>query len=353
MIMRMPVPWRNDATEIAEVLINRFSFPKENVVVLLNGDATKIGILRNFMRFTNANYVGKDDRIFFFFAGHGHTVRGRRDTGFLIPVDGDTNDLSSLIRWDELTRNADLIPAKHMFFVMDACYGGLAVHRRVAPAGSMRFLQDLLRRYSRQVLAAGKPDQPVSDGGGTRAGHSIFTSHVLDALDNAAALSNGLITANSLMAYVYERVGADEYSQQTPHYGSFEGDGDFVFDPSALPDESDAEQTDEREGNEKLIQVPNLPDPEPSSAETLGKRVKTLIPNPADRIKLDDLVSAALRSGVKNLGPLAFPATSELGDQAEQFAQRVQRYDEVITDLQTIVALIAHWGEQEQIKIVC
>lgn len=139
MIMRMPVPWRNDATEIAEVLINRFSFPKENVVVLLNGDATKIGILRNFMRFTNANYVGKDDRIFFFFAGHGHTVRGRRDTGFLIPVDGDTNDLSSLIRWDELTRNADLIPAKHMFFVMDACYGGLAVHRRVAPRVACAF----------------------------------------------------------------------------------------------------------------------------------------------------------------------------------------------------------------------
>jgi hypothetical protein len=35
--------------------------------------------------------------------------------------------LSGLIRWDELTRNADLITAKHMLFVMDACYGGLAL----------------------------------------------------------------------------------------------------------------------------------------------------------------------------------------------------------------------------------
>ena len=240
----------NDATDIVKILVEKFNFPNENVSVLLDGEATKAIILQSYMRFTDEYRVGRDDRIFFFFAGHGHTVGGRWETGFLIPVDGDANDLSSVIRWDEFTRNADLIPAKHMFFLMDACYGGLAVHRKLAPLGSMRFLQDLLQRYSRQVLAAGKPDQPVSDSGGTRSGHSIFTSHVLDALDGGAALSNGLITANSLMAYVYEKVGADEYSQQTPHYGSFDGDGDFVFDPTIISRDSDGDESDEREGNE-------------------------------------------------------------------------------------------------------
>ena len=92
------------------------------------------------------------------------------------------------------------------------------------------------------------------------------------------------------MAYVYERVGADEIRNKPPTTVRSRATVILYSTPSALPDESDAEQTDEREGNEKLIQVPNLPDPEPSSAETLGKRVKTLIPNPADRIKLDDLV---------------------------------------------------------------
>ena len=46
-----------------------------------------------------------------FFAGHGHTVPAHRgEIGYLLPVDGDPSDLSTLIRWDDLTRNADLIP---------------------------------------------------------------------------------------------------------------------------------------------------------------------------------------------------------------------------------------------------
>ena len=97
----------------------------------------------------------------------------------MLPADGATDDLSTLIRWDELTRNADLIPAKHMLFIMDACYGGLAVTRYVQP-GSMRFLKDMLTRYSRQVLAAGKANQVVADSDGPREGHSIFTGHLLD-----------------------------------------------------------------------------------------------------------------------------------------------------------------------------
>ena len=66
-----------------------------------------------FMKYTQDGSVGNDDRIVVFFAGHGHTVPGRRgETGFLLPVDGDPSDLSTLIRWDDLTRNADLISAK-------------------------------------------------------------------------------------------------------------------------------------------------------------------------------------------------------------------------------------------------
>src|ERR1700693_662997 len=139
----------NDARGVARTLIEKFTFPAANVIVLLDREATKAAVLKTYMTFADPQKIERDDRIFFFFAGHGHTVSARRDTGFLIPVDGTIDDLASLIRWDELTRNADLIPAKHMLFVMDACYGGLAVRRKIAPTGSMRLLQDLLQRYSR------------------------------------------------------------------------------------------------------------------------------------------------------------------------------------------------------------
>ena len=97
----------------------------------------------------------------------------------------------------------------------------------------MRFLRDMLQRFSRQVLTAGKADETVADANGPRPGHSIFTGHLLDALEGGAA-SEGMITASGVMAYVYQKVSRDQYSRQTPHYGFFDGDGDFVFASDAL-----------------------------------------------------------------------------------------------------------------------
>jgi hypothetical protein len=339
----------NDAKAVAQCLRDEFDFPASNIQVLLDSDAVKVNILRAFMDLAN-RCMGIDDRILFFFAGHGHTLSGRRETGFLVPQDGDPDELSTLIRWDEFTRNADLIPAKHMLFLMDACYGGLAVHRKGAPAGSKRFLGDLLQRYARQVLAAGKPDQPVSDGGGTRSGHSIFTSHLLDGLEGAAALANGLVTGNSVMKYVYENVGTDAYSHQTPHYGSFEGDGDFVFNPTVVEEED--RMHDEGEGDDVLVDVPNLSGSEPLEAQSLGDTIKGWIPDPTARIKLDTLVSQVLRTALIELGIKNFPAIPGQGDIREQFALRVRRYDEFLVDLETVVALLTHWGDVNQGRLV-
>src|SRR5664280_1730397 len=182
---------RGDAEGVSQILQARFKFEPARITLLLDCDATRQGILQSF--FSLRKEAGPDDRVLVFFAGHGHTESGRRgDVGFLVPVDGDANDLSTLIRWDELTRNGDLIDAKHVFYIMDACYGGLAVTRRLS-AGSMRFLKDMLRRYSRQVLAAGKGDEVVSDGGGPKPGHSIFTGHLLTALEGDVASSGGVL----------------------------------------------------------------------------------------------------------------------------------------------------------------
>jgi hypothetical protein len=335
----------NDAEAIAQCVVGQFGFLTDNIDVLLDGSATKAGILKAFMRFAGGG-IAPDDRVLFFFAGHGHTVPGRHETGFLVPQDGDPGELSTLIRWDEFTRNADLIRAKHMLFLMDACYGGLAVHRRAAPAGSKRFLSDLLQRYARQVLAAGKPDQPVSDGGGTRPHNSIFSSHLLDGLEGAAALANGLITGNSVMAYVYEKVGVDPYSHQTPHYGSFDGDGDFVFNSAVVEEKNGS--LDLGEGDDALVEVPSLPDSEPSKAQTLGDTIKALIPDPAARIRLDTIVDQKLRAALTELGTKNFPPTPSQGDANEQFARRVQQYDELVSDLEVVAVLLAHWGDAGQ-----
>ena len=218
----------NDAASLQAVLTSSLGFPVQNVGTLTDSQATKASIMDEFIGFhEKANHA--DDRVLFFFAGHGHTVQGNRGPiGYLVPVDGDNSKLSSLIRWDDITRNAELIAAKHILFIMDACYSGLALQRVVTP-GTKRFISDLLQRPSRQVITAGKADQTVADGGGPLGKNSIFTGYLLEGLNGSAANAEGIITANSLMSYVYQKVGQHPSSRQTPHFGHIEGEGDFVL----------------------------------------------------------------------------------------------------------------------------
>lgn len=331
----------NDAEGIKSALINTFHFSEDNIRLLLNEDATRSSIMEDYLALVNQ--VEPNDRVVIFFAGHGHTLKNPRgETGFLLPVDGTLDDLSTLIRWDDLTRNADLIVAKHMLFIMDACYGGLAVNRFVPP-GSMRFLRDMLIRYSRQVLAAGKADQVVSDSGGPREAHSIFTGHLLDAFEGAGSMQENVLTAAGVIAYVYDRVANDQDSQQTPHYGSFAGDGDMVF----LPEMPLQQQSDSKADN-TLVEIPptfTSPEPEdqPNSLET---RFKQYLLDSKFRIALDDLVTREIREALQTLDSTNFPV-QDTKISAESFVERLQQYESCMANLRLIVALLCRWGEDE------
>lgn len=341
----------NDATAVAKILVERFSFPNPNVELLLDENATRACILRSFFRYADSATVGADDRILVFFAGHGHTVSGRRgETGFLVPVDGKVDDLATLIRWDELTRNADLVPAKHIIFLMDACYGGLAVTRTTIPPGSMRFLKDMLQRYARQVLTAGKADELVSDSGGSRSGHSIFTSYLLDGMDGAAAPSGGIVTGHALMAYVYDKVGSDPHSNQTPHFGFIDGDGDFIFDTSALTKTMPRQSTEPEPDIDVFIKTPAFAVPTPPNEDTLPETLKRLIAAPTEKIRLNDYISSLVRRATERLTQDKFPPQGQLTK--EEITSRLQRYEDAIADLTIAVILLAHWAEPDQLTLL-
>ena len=119
---------------------------------------------------------------------------------------------------------------------------------RALKPGSMRFLKDMLVRRSRQVLTAGKADEVVADRGGPLPNHSVFTGHLLEALDGKAADPTGILTANGVVAYVYKNVASDPGSQQTPHFGYLAGDGDLIFSDALL-----TELTDKKKNQDPLI----------------------------------------------------------------------------------------------------
>jgi peptidoglycan/xylan/chitin deacetylase (PgdA/CDA1 family)/uncharacterized caspase-like protein/TolA-binding protein len=225
----------NDAQAVREILVRKYGFPPDHVTTLLDGEATREKILAALGdNLADGRKVTKDDRVFVFFAGHGVTRKlpSGKSQGFIVPVDAAAQNFQSqAISMTNLQDASDAIPAKHVFFVMDACYSGLALTRGGAAGGGgdrSQYLLEITRRQAREVLTAGGGDEQVADNG--PGGHSIFTWTLLQGLEGKADLDgDGAITATELAAYVAP--GVSSLSRQTPAFGHLAGDegGDLVF----------------------------------------------------------------------------------------------------------------------------
>jgi len=221
-----------DADAVRELLTTRLGFKPAHVVSLQNQSATRAAILKAFNETLPKAGLKKTDNLFVFFAGHGatHKLSSGRDLGFIVPVEAGTDDVATdAIPMTELQNISEGLVARHVMFVMDACYSGLGLVRGGgANAGSANFLRDNAHRVGRQMLTAGGADQMVADGG--PAGHSIFTWTLLHGLAGKADLNgDNIITGTELAAYVAPAVAS--VSAQTPAFGSLPGSegGEFIF----------------------------------------------------------------------------------------------------------------------------
>ncbi len=223
----------HDALGVKDTLIQKYNFKPDHIFTLLNGEATRQNILSLLGdKLAGPGMVQREDRVLVFYAGHGATrkLASGRDLGYIIPVDADlTNYEGSAISMTNFQDISESIPAKHLLFIMDSCYSGLAITRGGGLAVSQNYLSEISRREARQMFTAGGADQQVADNGPN--GHSVFTWTLLQGLDGRADLNgDGVITATELAAYVAPAVSA--LSHQTPAFGNLPGTegGDFIFD---------------------------------------------------------------------------------------------------------------------------
>jgi peptidoglycan/xylan/chitin deacetylase (PgdA/CDA1 family)/Flp pilus assembly protein TadD len=248
-----------DALALRELLVRRLGFSPANVHMLLDREATREKILELLgERMADPARVGKEDRLLVFYAGHGATrqLGSGRSLGYVVPADAALDRLhSQAISMTQFGDIDEALPAKHVLYLMDACYGGLALLRG---GGSRNFLRETTQRRARQMITAGGADELVADGG--PGGHSIFTWTLLQGLGGEADLNrDGYVTATELFAYTGPLVA--QLSRQTPAFGSLPGSegGEMVF--ALEPDEeflsAESTQLDEEAIalNQQLVEV--------------------------------------------------------------------------------------------------
>lgn len=321
-----------DAKAMEQLLVTRFGFKPENVTALYDGEATRANILRALNeKLTDGKRVKRDDRVLVFFAGHGSTrkLASGRDVGYIVPVDATLDNLpSDAISMPQLQEVAEALSAKHVLFLVDACYSGLGLTRGGGPQGSKNFLTDNARRIGRQMLTAGGADQQVADDG--PGGHSVFTWTMLQALSGKADLNgDGVITGTELAAYVAPAVSA--IARQTPAFGSLPGSegGEFVF---ALPTEREGLSGDSLQLDAAASQINKRIDQANEQAVHAAAPPKATKAGPAAPAAVEVVVKNLEGADTKLTMPAAAPlaprvAAQRANDRGLQL-YRERRYDE-------------------------
>lgn len=169
-----------------------------------------------------------DSRLFFWYAGHGHTIKGE---GFLVPADAPVGDDSEFklkaLHMRDFGSHVRLAESKHVLAVFDSCFSGtiFSASRGRPPAAITRATNYPVRQF----LTSGDADQAVSDDGTFR---ELFVDSLLGR-EEADLNRDGYITGSEIGMFLTDRVTNLTRGMQTPRYGKLRDKdydrGDFVL----------------------------------------------------------------------------------------------------------------------------
>ncbi len=209
---------KNDAQEIEKVLSQKYGF--ETKLLL---DATRNGISRALNK--HIKILGENDNFLIYYAGHGiYDETGKK--AYWLPVDALRDDDTEWIIIDDITTKIRRVASRHVLVVADSCFSGTMTRGISINVGSNRYLDKMVKKPSRTLIASGG-NEPVSDSGGK--GHSVFAEALIQGL---AEMDRDVFTAEQLYyAHIKEQVAGN--AEQTPEYSvirnSGHNGGDFVF----------------------------------------------------------------------------------------------------------------------------
>ena len=102
-----------------DVLTNFYTFEKNNVILLTDPEKKEIFRTLNFYR----DNLSPNDNLFMFYAGHG-CYDNKSNMGYLIPSDAEYKMDADWISFQDIRKKFEVIAAKHILLIADACYAG-------------------------------------------------------------------------------------------------------------------------------------------------------------------------------------------------------------------------------------
>ncbi|MEL7222685.1 MAG: caspase family protein, partial [Bacteroidota bacterium] len=242
----------NDAKALAVTLTENHGYRVHPP--LLN--ATKTDILQ-LLEDDIPQLVGEQDRVFFYFAGHGIALDSDDNPkGYLVPADARPGDSETLVSMDVFHEAISKLPCQHGMLILDCCFAGAfkwsTGFRDVVFDLPGIIYEERFYQYAQdpawQVITSSAADQKAVDILSDRslgmrntgeAQHSPFALALLEGLAGEADTTpkikgDGVITATELYTYLRDRVEDETTEQgkrQSPSFFSLQkhDKGQYIF----------------------------------------------------------------------------------------------------------------------------
>ena len=182
--------------------------------------------------FINKHGHEENNRLAFYFAGHGHTLELAYggEMGYFVPQDAPNPNMdkkgfmAKAMDMQQIEVYAKRIEAKHALFIFDSCFSGSIFSLSRAAPEHISYKTGL---PVRQFITAGSAEEKVPD-------ESIFRRQFVKALDGEADIdTDGYVTGLELGEFLQKTVINYSKGSQHPQYGAIRNPdldkGDFVF----------------------------------------------------------------------------------------------------------------------------
>ncbi len=205
---------------------------KQGFAVTVVMDPDREGLDKAFRDFVNRHGGEPENRLLFYFAGHGHSMQlGYGGVmGYLVgrdapnPHDDKMGFKSKALSMEVVETYARNIESKHALFLFDSCFSGSIFD-------ATRAIPDVIQVKTgmpvRQFITSGSAEQQVPD-------KSIFRRQFVEALNGEGDRNgDGYVTGSELGSFLESKVTNYSRQSQTPQYGKLRDPlldkGDFVF----------------------------------------------------------------------------------------------------------------------------
>lgn len=173
-----------------------------------------------------------NDRLLFYFSGHGHTLKTAYggEMGYIIPANApnpyqdEDGFRATALDMQMIEVYAKRIQSKHALFIFDSCFSGsiFALSKAIPENISYK-----TAKHVRQFITSGSADEKVPDDG-------VFRQQFVEALKGEADTDDdGYVTGQELGEFLQKNIIIYSNNTQHPQYGKIRDPlldkGDFVF----------------------------------------------------------------------------------------------------------------------------